>query len=459
MKLKKGQLKKVNIIIVGGGSVGFSLAGHLSSIGHHITVIDQNADVCSKINDKMDVFTIHGSGTNPSVLEKADIKNAHMVVAVTPYDDTNLLCCNFARQYKIPKRIARLKSTAYTENDTAISLGDLGVTHVIEPEKEIVGKIMQYIDLPGVSELANFQSDNVFLRGYTITDDMLIANKTLLEVTKLAGEAQLLIVLIVREGISIAPTGSEKILPGDEIITIMPNESIETFRKLINRQESSLSKVIIFGDSLTALHLAEEMELVANRVILVDPDKDHGREAASKLNKTEVLFGDCTDVEMLQELHVENAPFFIAAGKDSEDNIMASLLAKAEGAKEVIAVTENDRHMDLFRSLGIDHIVNPQKITTLKIIENIIKIPIGSMHTLKNIDVEICRFTVGNNCVISGKPLHSITMLSKKSIIIGCVFKNDTVVIPSGNTIIEENDEVLVVCPPKNFDIARKLFK
>lgn len=453
----------MDIVIIGAGSVGFSLAEYLSDRKHHITLIEQNPDLCNNISSKLDVFTIIGSGTNPSILEKADIKNAHMVIAVTPSDDSNLLCCNLAKQFGVEKRMARIKSTDYS--NSPISLQDLGVTHVIEPEKEIVNSIMQYIKLPGVTEAANFQSDNVYLRGYRISEDMPIANKTLLEITEIApnpeldSSAQILVVLIIRDGKTIMPTGAEHIYPGDEVIAIMPNESLETFRKLLNKNEDKLKKIVIFGDSLTAIHLAEELEPLCERIILVDPDEQHGRTAASLLDKTEVLFGDCTDVDMLQEINIKDTPFFIAVGADSEDNIMSCLLAKAEGAKEVIALTTNERHTGLFQSLGIDRIINPRKLTAQKIIENIIKVPISTLHSIKNADIEVSRFIVGKKSSITGKPLRNIANLYSKSIIIGCVFHNDEVIIPSGQTIINEKDEALVICPPKNLKLASKLFK
>ena len=449
----------MNIIIIGGGNVGYSLAEYLIASNHQITIIERNRNLCAEINSKIDVNTIYGVGTIPSVLAQADAKNAHMIIAVTPYDDTNLLCCNFAKQFGIKNRIARLKSTEYTKNTASVSLKELGVTHIIEPEIEIVHDILQYIKLPGVTESANFQSDNVYLRGYKITEDMPIANKTLFEVTKFAGVAQILIVLIIRNGKSITPTGSERIIPGDEVIAIMPSESLEMFKKLLNRQNGKLKKIIIFGDSLTAFHLAETLEPITDRIILVDPDETHGRMVASKLSKTEVLFGDCTNVEMLQEVHVNGSPFFVAASVDSEDNIMASLLAKAEGAQEVIAVTTNARHSKLFQSLGIDRVINPQKITTQNIIANIFKVPIGSLLSLKDANVQVSRFIAGKNCTIISGPLKDIKTLAQNSIIVGCVFRNDTVIIPSGSTLVKEGDEVLVICPPQKLKLAGKLFK
>ena len=72
------------------------------------------------------------------------------------------LACNFAMQNGVKKRIARVKSDLYTTNASCINLQKLGVTHVIEPEREVVKKILQYVELPDVLEAANFQSDNIY---------------------------------------------------------------------------------------------------------------------------------------------------------------------------------------------------------------------------------------------------------------------------------------------------------
>ena len=130
---------------------------------------------------KLDIFVVMGKGSCPATLESAGITSADMLIAVTPSDETNLLACNFAMQNGVKKRIARVKSDMYT-GASCIDLKKLGVTNVIEPEREVVRKILQYVELPGVVETANFQSDNIYLRGYRVTEDMPIAYKTLVEI-------------------------------------------------------------------------------------------------------------------------------------------------------------------------------------------------------------------------------------------------------------------------------------
>lgn len=448
----------MNIIIIGGGSVGYALAERLAESKNHITLIDRNTELQSKIGSKLDVYPVTGAATDPIVLEEAGIKNTDMVIAVTPYDDTNILCCNFARQYGVPKRIARIKSPHYSDG-SAISLEEAGVTSVIEPENEIVRSIKQYVELPGATEASNFQNDNVLIRGYKIKEEMLIAGKTLLDITKEYNLTELLIVAIIRNGKSVTPTGNDKILPGDEIIAILTRDSLPIFRKLLGVTEAKLKKVVISGDALTSVHLAKALESMAEKIVMVDPDEDHARFAAQELQKADVLHGDCTYIEVLQDINVGDASFFIAAGRDAEDNIMAALLAKSEGASEVIAVTDNERHTHIFRNLGIDHLINPRGITMQKIIANIFRVPIGSLLKFKNVDIEVSRFIAKKKSKITNMPLHEIRGLTRKSLIIGCIFRGDEVVIPSGNTVIEENDEVLVICQKDDLKIAEKFFK
>lgn len=450
----------MKIIIVGGGLVGFNLAETLCQRKHQVTIIEKNPQLCREIESKLDLYAVVGSGTTPSVLQRADIENAEMIIAVTPHDDTNLICCNFAKQFGVQKRISRIKSSDFTDHQTQINLLEVGVTHIIEPEKEVVNSALQFIELPGATESFHFPSDNVCMRGYRITESMPLANKTLVEVNGLIDPgASMLIVLIIRDGETIMPTGVERLLPGDEIYTIMPTDALSSFKKLINKTDKKIRRVVIFGDSLTAFHLASALENIAEKVVLVDPDNEHGLEVAQHLKSTQILHGDCTEIEILQEVEISKTSFFIAAAKDHEDNLMAGILAKAEGAKEVIAISHNEKHYSLFTKLGIDHIVNPKIITSQKIISTIFRIPIGALLSIKNADIEICRFVAGSKNKIINTPLRNIEELSRKNLIIGSIIHDDQVTIPSGDSIIAENDEVIVICKKKDYRSVEKLFQ
>jgi trk system potassium uptake protein TrkA len=448
----------MNIIIVGAGTVGFGLADHFSRLNHHIAVIDRDQSLCEHINSKLDASAIMGVGSSPAALESAGITSADMIIAVTPSDEMNLLACSFAMQNGVKKRIARVKSDLYTTNASCINLEQLGVTHVIEPEREVVKKILQYVELPGVLETANFQSNHIYLRGYQLTEDMPIVNKTLMEIKDMAKASPVLFVVITRQARGLPPIGDQKLLPGDEIVVIMPRESFKTFRTLINRKAMRLKKIVVSGDSLTAIHLAEALKPLCERVILVDPSPEHGRMAASMLHGVEVLHGDSTNSEVLQEIHVEHADYFIAAGKDTEDNIMSCLLAKNEGTSRVIAIRNDDRYSELFNSLGVDHIITPQQITINAIIEKVQTISLGTYLKLRTAGIEVIRLQARKNSLVTGKSLRELDRHFKKSVIVGSVIRNNSVIIPDGDTTIENDDEAIVLCGKNLIGLVHKWF-
>ena len=439
--------------------VGYGLAKHLSGLDHSITVIEKNKALCEEIGSKLDVFVVEGVGSSPAVLDAAGIGSADMVIAVTPSDETNLLVCNFAMQSGVKKRIARIKSDVYTTSSDKISLKRMGVTTVIEPEREVMKHILQYVDMPDVLETANFQSDSIYLRGHRVTEDMIIAHKTLSEIKQLVENAPILFVVIVRDGKSLPPTGTQKLLPGDEIVAIMPKDSFKTFRFLINRKASKMKKIIVSGDSLTAIHLAEALQSLCEKVILADPNVDHASMAASMLNGIDVVHIDCTNSDMLEEIDINKADCFIAAGEYQEDNIMSCLLAKAGGAGMVIALRNATRYERLFISLGMDHVIYPQEITLNAIIEKIQTVSIGAHLKLKTAGIEVIHIRTKENSPVSGKSLRELDKLFKKSIIVGCIIRETEVIIPDGTTIIEANDEVMVLSSKKNIPMVNKLFK
>lgn len=449
----------MKIVIIGAGKVGYSLAEYFSGMKHNITVIEKDKELCDDINSKLDVFVVQGEGASPTVLESADIESADMVIAVTPSDEVNLLACNFAMQNGVEKRIARVKSNVYTSETENVNLERLGVTSVIEAEREVMKRILQYVELPNVIESANFQSDNIFLRGYRVTSDMPIANKTLAEIRQMADPDPILIVVIVRSGQNIQPTGDQKLLPGDKIVAIMPKDSFKTFCALIDHKISKLKKVVVSGDTLTAIHLAEALKPLSEKVLLADPDLDHGRMAASALEGVEVLHIDSTKSDMLEEININHTDCFIAAGSGAEDNIMSSLLAKVEGADMVIALRDDKRYDKLFTSLGMDHIIYPQEITLNAIIEKIEMVSIATHLQLKTADIEIMRIKVSKKSPVTGKKLGELDKLFKRSIIVGCIIKENSAIIPQGSTMIDENDVLLILGNKDNIHHINKIFK
>jgi trk system potassium uptake protein TrkA len=220
-----------------------------------------------------------------------------------------------------------------------------------------------------------------------------------------------------------------------------------------------MDKIVVSGDSLTAIHLAEALQPLCEQVILADPDVEHGRRAAAMLHGIDVFHLDCTSSDMLKEININQTDCFIAAGKHQEDNILSCLMAKAEGARVVIALREDIRYKRLFTSLGLNHVIYPQEITLNAIIDKIQMVSISAHLRLKTAGVEVIRVKPSKHSPVVGKALRQLERPFKKSIVVGCIIRNNDVIIPQGDTIILADDEVMVLCAKKNFALVNKLFK
>ena len=99
----------MNIIICGAGRVGFTIAKLLTEQNHSITLIDQSSEDIQKINETLDIKAIVGKATSPSILEKANTKDADMIIAVTRNDEINMLICQIAYSlFKYQRKLQEL---------------------------------------------------------------------------------------------------------------------------------------------------------------------------------------------------------------------------------------------------------------------------------------------------------------------------------------------------------------
>ncbi|HDL03016.1 MAG TPA: Trk system potassium transporter TrkA [candidate division Zixibacteria bacterium] len=449
----------MKIIIVGGGIVGSSLAEHLEKGHHDISLIEIDSRTCQNIGERLDILIICGSGSSPRLLEQAGIRNADMIIAVSPNDELNILVCAIAQQYGVATRIARIRSNEFRSEDATINIGKLGVTLIIDPESVVVDSITQFVETPGATDAVNFQNGNVLMRGYTVSEDMPIVNRTLKDIRQHNRDNPMLFIAAIRGGKATIPDGDYEIKAGDDIFGIFPRASLDTYLGLFNRTRKDVDNIIISGDSRTAIILADTLSKFVPHVVLVDPDADHARHAADVLNNVEIIHGECTDSSILSEVYVRNAKFFIGVANETDYNIMSALLARAEGAREVIAVSSETQHDRLFTSIGIDHVIHPRLAIAREILEAINRAQIGRLVKIRDVDIEAIRITAAEQSPITGRPLQHVRSKIQKGSIIGTVLRGEDMIIPDGNTVIEPGDQMIIITYSRNVSRVKKLFK
>ncbi|HOP08317.1 MAG TPA: Trk system potassium transporter TrkA [candidate division Zixibacteria bacterium] len=447
----------MRIVIVGGGVVGYSLADHLLRDKHHLSLVELDANLCREISEKLDLQIINGSGSSPAVLHEAGLPEADMVLAVTPNDEVNMVVCAIAAQYEVPRRIARIRNREFN-NDSA-SLSKIGITSVIHPEKVLVDNILQFVETPHAVESADFEEGRILLRGYRVRENMEIAGKTPLQIRQEINPHIVLFAALVRAGEGMIPDGSTEILPGDIVYSLFPRESLPRFLQMMGFEHKKRRKIVVSGDSYATAELALALDKTDNNVILVDPNLKHAEEIAAQFETVQVIHGDCTQADILREINIESASFFIASSNAAEYNMLSTLLAKVEGAHEVIATTTDNQHDALFHSIGIDHVLNPRLTTAREILEIISRGQIGAVVRLHDVDIEAVRFNVSPTSDVAGMQIRKLASKLKRGSIVGIIVRQDRMILPGGDTVIEADDHVIMITRHKNLGAISKLFK
>src|ERR1700726_2931918 len=127
----------MKILILGAGQVGRTAAQHLSrEEANEVTVVDVNEDVLRDLQDRLDVRTVAGNASYPTVLEAAGAPEADIIVALTSSDEVNMMACEVAHTlYRTPTKIARIRSSEYTSREQLFGADGLSVDVFISPEQ------------------------------------------------------------------------------------------------------------------------------------------------------------------------------------------------------------------------------------------------------------------------------------------------------------------------------------
>ena len=448
----------MKILIIGAGAVGFNIAKQLSKEGHDISVIDENPKLVRQVSENLDVFVVAGNGTSPSVLESAGVREADMVLAVTTSDEVNIIVCILASQYGNGKiiRIARIRNSEFTNNDSLFKQNSFCVDHMINPEQIIVESIINIIETPGATFAVDFPIGNVILRGFHVPEDAPLVGKNFSELEDIEYTDSFLIVYVQRDDEMIIPTHSTEILPNDNIFVLISKAGLPYFLPMVNRRADEVEKVIIYSTSRTGLQLAKALENRPIAVTIIEPEKDKAEMAAADLKNALVLHGDATEIDVLKDAAVEITDIFIALSENEQTNLLASLLAKKHGAKKTIVLTNDTALAHIINQVDVDVVVNPRLVTASAILQHIRRGQILSIAKLGDSEVEAIELIAEDGSEIVKKPLRKIRF-PKKSIL-GAVVRNNTMLLPKGIDAIHPGESVVVFTLPDDIERVQALF-
>ena len=446
----------MNIIIAGDGEVGFYLAKSLTELDHNITVVDPNSELLKRLEKETDLMTIAGSSTSPKVLGDAGVGSCDLFLAVLHDESINLTSCVLASKLGAKKTVARISNTELLYPKHRDMFRDLGVDEMVCPERIAAKEITNLINNSVATEFFDFSSGLLTMYLIHLEADSPVVNHSVKELVQNYNTLQVRIVALLRNGQTIFPHLDTTFQQGDLVYLISRPNQFDTIKRVAGKTEVSIGKAMIVGAGRIGRFAAQTLEDKIH-ITLFEESKARCDEAANLLNRSLIINGDATDIELLKEEGLQNTDAFISVTDSSETNILTCLHAKKLGVGRTIALVENTGFIDISQDIGIDTIINKKLITASYIARFIVKGDAVSSKWLSGTNAEVMELIVGKRAAATKVPLGELAV--PEGATVGGVIRGRETLLPSRDLQLAEGDKVVIFTLPKSMSAMVKLFE
>jgi len=435
----------LKILILGAGQVGSTVAESLVSEANDITVVDSDGAKLALLQERLDLRTLIGSASHPSVLEQAGIADTDMLLAVTQSDEVNMLACKLAFSlYNTPTRIARIRSADYLSRPELFNKDNFCVDYSICPEQILTEYISKLIEFPEALQVLQFSQGKASLVAVRAFEGGPLVGKPLSVLHDNMPHIDARVAAIFRQNGPLIPEGSTVVEDGDELFFIAATSNIRSVLKEMRRMDKPSRRVMIVGGGNIGRRLAQTLER-DYQVKLIEYNKKSCEKLAGELTNTLVLSGDGTDEKLLQQENVGEVDVFCALTNDDENNIMSALLAKQAGARKVIALINRSAYVDLLQGGKIDIALSPAQVTMGSLLAYVRQGDVAAVHSLRRGAAEALELIVHGDrksSKVVGRRIDEIEL--PKGATIGALVRGDEVIMGHRDVIIEAEDHVIV---------------
>ena len=435
----------MNILIAGGGQVGALLARRLIREGNAVTIVDPSPERCAELDAQFDARIVTGNAARVLVLREAGIDRAEMVIAVTDYDEVNLLVCQIAQvESKARIKVLRLRTHEVRLWHDVLAKSGVHVDLIIHPETELAESIMRVIRLPGVSDMHEFAGGAVQLVGLSLDAGNPVIGRTLERLSADGPPSDSLIAMIFRGPQVIIPRGSAVLQEGDRVYVLTSRKSVEASLRFMGlKPPPPLKRVFIIGGGQLSIHVAHHLERQDVRVKLFERDRARAERVAGMLSGTTVVNADGTDQATLEEEGAGDVQAFLALTKDDENNIIASMLARRLGVGKVVALINRLNYLSMVQRLGINTTVSPRLAAVDRILQFVRRGRVLSVTTFRDEEAEAIELLAGPESRYVGKPLRDANF--PRDAVVGALVRPDgEVIVPRGDTVVQAGDRLIV---------------
>lgn len=440
----------MKLVIVGMSSIGSFLVKVLSDNPEYdVTVIDSSKAEIDRATDLYNVNGVCGSGSSRSVLLKAGADTADVIIALTPVDEINIMCCMMAKNCGTRYSAAMIHSPDIAE-DTEYIKKLASIDYVINPRLAAAEEIEMQIGLPGkIKTDAVFGGSAVMLKT-AVGRGSNLDGRSMAEVKQYFG-GKMLIGTVCRNKKIFIPDGKFSLEGGDEIEIIAEKNSVADIIKKLGLPEAAADRVLIIGCGTTGYYLARCLSGRKKYLKIIDKDMAKCRRLAELFPNADIACINDADTLMRQDM--KNIDVCVSLTGEDDRNMVNSLYAWSCGVRSIITRINSAKYEQLLNKVDIDITVSPAVTAAERILSFIRNVAfynekgddIGQLRLISNGDAETIEFVAYDSCKMLDIPFASPDFKINKDVLIAVIIRNGETIIPDGKSVIKNGDRVIVV--------------
>ena len=437
----------MKVIICGAGQVGYGIAERLSQEDNDVSVIDTSASLISHITETLDVRGYVGHGAHPDVLAKAGADQADMIIAVTLYDEINMVACQVAHSlFNVPTKIARIRSQSYLrpEYSDLFSRDNMPIDVTISPEIEVGKMVLRRISFPGANDVARFADDHIAMVAIECMEDCPVVNTPLQQLSQLFPDLMATVTAIYRNGRLHVVRSTDQLLVGDLAYVICQRDHIRRTLGLFGHEEQEAGRLVIAGGGNIGYYVARTIDQMQpkTKVKIIEGDRERAISVSDQLRHAIVLHGSALDQNILMQADIQDADLMVALTNSDQTNVLSAAMAKRLGCKSGMILINDPSYQDLTTSIGIDAYINPRAVTISRVLQHVRKGRIRSVYAVQKGAAEVIEAEALETSPLVGRPFRDLDL--PEGMRIGAIYRDGVVLRPDGSTRIKTKDRVVL---------------
>ena len=430
----------MKIVIAGAGEVGTHLAKMLSNEEQEITVMDVDAKKLQLL-ENYNMLPHQGSAISFSDLNYVKVGSCQLFIAVTPNEARNILACNMAKCLGVKKTVARIDNDEFFDKKWHEHFTSLGIDHLIYPEMLAAKEIASALKRTWTRNWFELFDGELIVVGVKIRSNARIVNHMLKDVSSVSHFLH--VSAIKRDREIIIPRGDDRILENDIAYIATTRDHIDEVREVCGKTQTDVDNVLIVGGNDIAEQLIKRLGKSYD-IKVIEPSAARCEELAQRYPDCKIVQGDFRDSELSEEESVSHYDAFVALGENSAENMMACLIAKANGVPKTIAQVEDILYINEAESLNIGTIVNKKLLASSRIYQILLDADVDNAKCLALADAEVAEVIVEQGDRATKADVKDLK-LSRDMTIAGLV-RDGKGQLVGGSTRIQAGDHVVVFC-------------